>query len=154
MKGNKLFLLSIAVILILMVGCSNDKKLPDKPIRPKITIAKKEINYVGGSSCWSVSENEGICTDPPHPDYFYAIVREEATVVAKPESVLKIKFPIKPDEFYLSVTNVYGKQESIGKPDQYSYTLPSKPGNYRYVLSAAWEVRNTASYNFVVQIEE
>lgn len=154
MKRNKLFLLCSSVILILMVGCSNHKKLPDKPIRPKITIAKKEINYVGGSSCWSVSENEGICTDPPHPDYFYAIVREEATVVAKPESVLKIKFPIKPDEFYLSVTNVYGKQESIGKPDQYSYTLPSKPGDYRYVLSAAWEVRNTASYNFVVQIEE
>lgn len=153
MRRKQFILLCIALMYLFVVGCSNNEELPDKPIRPTITLQKKNIEYIGGESCWFVTKREGICSDPPHPDYFYKIIKEKA-VVADSGGVIRIKFPIKPDEFYLNVTNTDGDWESIGKPDQYSYNLPSKPGYYRYILSAVWEERNSAAYYFGIQIDD
>lgn len=150
---KKFFLLCISVICLLVVMYSKNEKLPEEPIRPTITLHNKKIEYIGGESCWFGSQSVGSCLDPPHPDYFYGIVKEKA-VVADSGGVIRIKFPIKPDEFYLSVTNSDGDQESIGKPDQYKYKVPSESGYYRYVLSAVWEERNSAAYYFGIQIDE
>ncbi|WP_187355463.1 hypothetical protein ['Paenibacillus yunnanensis' Narsing Rao et al. 2020] len=127
--------------------------LPEEPIQPEISVQRQTIDYLGGSSCWFGTKTEGICTDPVHPDVFYGMVQEQA-VSAAPGDVLRIKFPMQPDEFRLAVIGVDGVQESISEPDQYRYNLPEEPGYYRYVLEAVWEERNSASYYFGIEVGE
>lgn len=153
MKRKNILFLCIAVICLWVVVYSKNDKLPEEPVRPKISLHNKKIEFISGESCWFGSEEYGVCSDPPHPDYFYKIIKEKA-VVANTEEMIKIKFPIKPDEFYLNVTNSAGDQESIGKADHYIYKLPSKPGYYRYNLTGVWEERNSASYYFGIQIDD
>lgn len=155
MRKKHFFLLCIAAVYLLVVGCSEKEPLPlpDDPVRPEITLHKKNIEYLGGSSCWFGTNTVGVCSDPVHPDVFYPMIKEKATA-AGPGELIRIKFPIKPDEFILRVVNADGEEESIGKPDRYSYKLPEKPGYYRYVLSAEWGEKNQASYHFGIQIND
>lgn len=85
--------------------------------------------------------------------FFYKTIKDQATV-ANPGGKIKITFPIKPDELYLSVTNTNEESEELNKPDQYSFNLPNKPGYYRYNLSAVWDENNSVGYYFGVWIEE
>ncbi|WP_133257515.1 hypothetical protein [Paenibacillus montanisoli] len=141
-----------AIVLLIVIGCS--KQLPDEPVRPTITLNKQNIGYLDGQSCWFVADQEaGVCADPPHPDTFKKSIREKA-VVADSEGVIRIRFPIKPDDFTLSVSDSNGREVSIGKLEQESYQLPKNPGYYQYRLSAVWEERNTASYHFGIQINK
>lgn len=153
MRTKHFFLLCIAAIYVLVVGCSEKEPLPDEPVKPSITLHKKNIEYLVGSSCWFGTKTDGACGIPVHPDVFYPMIKEKAAA-ADPGEVIRIKFPVKPDEFSLRVVNADGEDESIGKPDQYSYKLPKKPGYYRYVVSGVWDEKNQASYYFGIQIND
>lgn len=152
MRKHSYYLLCTAMVFLMIVGCSNNKQLPDEPVRPTITFQEQNIEYLEGPYCWfGTNTEEGVCGVPPHPTTFNKSIKEKA-LVADSGGAIRIKFPIKPDNFTLTVVNVDGGEESIGKQDQYSYKLSLKPGYYRYILSAVWEERNTASYYFGIQI--
>lgn len=153
MKKTYLLLLCSVISYLLLSGCSQSKELPDEPLRPVVTVQKQQIEIISGESCWFGTKTVGICGDPPHPDIFYKTVKE-AAVIADAGEVIRIKFPMQPDDFTLTVDNPDGKTESIGQANQYSYTIPEEPGYYTYTLSAVWDVRNTAAFYFGIQINE
>lgn len=130
------------------------KQLPDEPVRPTITLNKRNIEFVEGPSCWFGNKSEeGICADPPHPITFNTKIKENA-VAANAGGAIRITFPIMPDELTLTVVNADGSEISIDNPGQYNYKLPKRPGYYDYRLSAVWGVKNTAAYYFGVYINE
>lgn len=153
MKKTIFFSLCTIMLCLLLTGCSQSETLPEEPVRPAVTVHKQQIEIIGGESCWFGTKADGICGDPPHPDTFYKIIKE-AAVIADAGEAIRIKFPVKPDEFTLTVDNPDGSTESIGQPNQYSYTTPKEPGYYTYTLSAVWDVRNTAAFYFGIQIND
>lgn len=151
MRRQKFFLLCIVLMCLLVGGCSKNEELPFEPVKPKITLQNKNIEYNLGDYCWKRTETESNCSDPAQ-SILYKNVKEKA-VVANSGGVIRIKFPIKPDKFVLYAINTDGDWEVV-QPDHYRYNPPSKPGYYRYTLSAVWEEKNTASYYFGIQIDD
>lgn len=150
MRRQQFFLLCIVLMYLLVGGCSKNGELPFEPVRPTITLQNKNIEYSLGAYCWQKTKTESTCADPV-PDILYKHVKEKA-FVANSGGVIKIKFPFKPDKFDLYAINTDGDWEVL-QPEHYRYNLPSKPGYYRFTLSAVWEERNTASYNFGIEID-
>ncbi|AIQ47980.1 hypothetical protein R70723_20270 [Paenibacillus sp. FSL R7-0273] len=154
MRKISLFVLSAcaAAAYLILAGCSSEVTMPSEPIKPEVRIQKEQVSLVSGESCWALTEKEGLCSDPPHPDTFYKTVKEGA-VTAGGGKKLTFDYPLKPEAFYLTRIDPDGTAESVGKPDQYSYRLPGEPGEYIYKLSAVWDERRSAAVYFAVVIK-
>ncbi|WP_342561619.1 hypothetical protein NST84_18410 [Paenibacillus sp. FSL R7-0345] len=152
MRKIMLFLLAFALACLLLSGCTGPLVMPDEPVKPEVTLHKEQIPVTSGEYCWAVTETEGICGDPPHPDLFYETVKE-AMVTAAGGAKLKFRFSPKPETLYLSLIEPEESPEWTAKQNQYSYTIPGEPGEYIFKLSAVWDERHSAAYYFAVEVK-
>ncbi|MBP3962747.1 hypothetical protein [Paenibacillus lignilyticus] len=88
---------------------------------------------------------------PPEPAAYNKMIKDKA-IEAMRGDLISVKFPINPEEFTLTMYTDDDKQELIGEPNQFRFDLPSEPGYYKYRLSAVWLEKNTADYDFGIQI--
>lgn len=148
----KLLFLCLLMCFVTASSSSQAVQIPDEPVKPKVTINRKEIPIIIGSYCWrGMNTDYGICSDPAQPDLFYLSIKEHS-VTAGPRERVSIKFPIAPNEMIVHAT----MNDQINMEVEHSggkFKLPSEPGYYRFVVTAYWDNNNEASYYFVVHLE-
>jgi hypothetical protein len=131
---------------------SQEIVLPNEPLEPIIIFNETEVPFLFGSYCWfGMNKEQGVCSDPPHPDTFNKNIRDKAIVVQSGGGV-RISFPIVPDEVSVVLKSSEGKLTEV-ELSEGIFSLPEEKGYYHYVLSAIWNENNTVSYHFGLYVQ-
>lgn len=159
MRNNILFLAFMFIIILTMIGCSNDN-VPNKNLEessedgliapPNLTIhiGNETVTPRLGTYSWSNDNKDGTATsvesDSPSPP---ELVKENQPLQVTAEATIKLDFEKEPDRYTLRIWdedhNVVNATDKIVLSDK---------GLVIYEVLAYWE-EGTASYAFSLMIE-
>ncbi|WP_258000515.1 hypothetical protein [Bacillus sp. Marseille-P3661] len=136
---------SFAIYLVMSGSFSS------KPPSPIITVAEKKVEVAQGSYCWNGLFNN-VCADTISPSELIKFHGVKPTIVS-PESKIKIKFKIEPNEHSLGVNKWLSDGNIESAPlDKNILTVPKEKGIYVYDVFARWE-KGDSSYAFVIEVQ-
>ncbi|WP_225986053.1 hypothetical protein [Psychrobacillus glaciei] len=153
---NKRFYALLILVVTILVGCSSQHTVLNKPPNVLIEIGKETYETKLGTYCWN-NENNGVCVDTVGP---IELLKGTEPIHVKSGDQIKfvMNYEPKPNEFSVTQMNNSEQIEISIKDNQ--ITAPTEKGTYYYSYSVWWmddhleNVSNgDAFYAFVIQVK-
>ncbi|WP_349410034.1 hypothetical protein [Pseudalkalibacillus sp. SCS-8] len=144
--------ISMLIVLIIMIGCSDESLSGQKPPIATIEIGNEEYRTTLGTYCW-----KNTCADAVGP--FEMLKGKTPIHVRSGETIsLNIDYKPKPNKFHLVQIVDENKKEVPLKDNQ--FTAPQKQGVYYYSYGVWWKdeqkkngSHGSAFYAFVLKVD-
>ncbi|MCP8615955.1 hypothetical protein [Salirhabdus salicampi] len=155
----KRLVLFILLMMLFILGCSDEGLKGEQPPDAYITIGGKSYETILGTYCWSYN-GKGLCVDTAGPKELLAFHNEEPIKV-QPEETITFTMDFEPKPTEVHATVIKGQNESKVDVANNSFTAPKEKGVYYYYYGVWWKddkesdiYQGDAFYAFALEVRK